>query len=178
MPLRRRRTAPESKATKQEPSREQESEPEPTEREPSREPESEPSRERESERKSAPVWQRKLTPLQIVGALAGIVGLAVLLEAQVPTVPQSTEEPASHRALRYRERHRLADRFARSGTESCVALGEALRRPLVCPDPASELRLLEELEGMMDQPDFSAGMCSLLLAEVDIMRLMLRCVRP
>jgi hypothetical protein len=125
-----------------------------------------------------PLWQRKLTPLQIVAVLAGIVGLAVLLEAQEPAEPQSTEEPASQRALRYRERHRLADRFARYGTESCVAFGEALRRPLVCPDPASELRLLGELEAVMDQPDFSAGMCSLLLAEVDIMRLMLRCVHP
>jgi hypothetical protein len=160
VPVRRRRTEAEAEVE-----REPESEPEP-------EPEPEP------ERKGAPPWQRRLTPLQIVAVLIGIVGLAVLLEGREPAEQRSTEEPAALRAQRYRERHRLADRFAGYGTESCAALGEALGRALVCPDPASELRLLGELEAVMEQPDFSAGICSVLLAEVDIMLLMLRCVHP
>jgi hypothetical protein len=124
-----------------------------------------------------PVGRRPLTPLQVVGVVVLILAVALLIEGPGPSERRGPEEPREPWFQTFVERHRIAAWFAAYGTDSCVALGEALRRPPMCVEPASELRVLEALDYVVKQPGFRAGMCRITLAETDAMLLKLRCVR-
>jgi hypothetical protein len=124
-----------------------------------------------------PVWRRPLTALQVVGILALIFGLAILMEEPEPRGRRGPEEAVDPWLAKLVARHRIASRFAAYGTDECVALGETLRREPVCPDPASELRLLEAL----DYEPIRAGLperCSATSFVVEAQLRRLGCVRP
>lgn len=144
---------------------------------PEPEPEVEVAPEPAEKPEDVPVWRRPLTALQVVGILALIFGLAILMEEPEPRERRGPAELVDPWLAKLVARHRVAASFAAYGTDDCVALGEALRREPVCPDPASELRLLEAL----DHEAIRAGLperCGATSFVVEAQLRRLGCMRP
>lgn len=139
----------------------------------------EPEPEAEPEVEEAPPRRRGLTPLQIAGVLAVIVALALIIEGPGPREPRAVDpRPEDPWLTTLMERHRLAAWVSWYGTGPCVEFSEALLRAPMCPDPASELRVLRALDEIVRKPEFRAELCLATAAEIEDVLLRLRCVRP